>query len=118
MDIFVVTREGVYRHEIVGAYHDVDAAIEAAKIAAANEPDDYHSFEVAHLNVGMAGEHTVATITRQDEKRIENHRYVIDRTDIQVARGDCSRFCLENEHQYCDQRIGLTSAKCACACHL
>lgn len=44
--LYVVTREGVYRHEIVGVFDDQIKACEAAKDVISKEPDDYHSFAI------------------------------------------------------------------------
>ena len=42
MKIYVITREGVYRHEILGLYHDSKEAEKRAYGAIAAEPDGYH----------------------------------------------------------------------------
>lgn len=52
--LYVVTREGVYRHEIVGVYDRQDIALEAAKTAIAEEDDDYHDFNVGECTLGCA----------------------------------------------------------------
>ena len=42
MKIYVITREGVYRHEILGLSHDSKEAEKRAYGAIAAEPDGYH----------------------------------------------------------------------------
>ena len=49
--MFVITKEGVYRHEIVGIYSHRPAAIERAKERIKDEGDDYHKFEVMECEV-------------------------------------------------------------------
>jgi hypothetical protein len=47
MQLFVVTKEGVYRHEIVGIYTDKGRAMGEAEVAIKAENDDYHEFYVS-----------------------------------------------------------------------
>ena len=42
MKIYSITREGVYRHEILGLYCDSQEAEKRAYVAIAAERDDYH----------------------------------------------------------------------------
>lgn len=45
-DIFVVTQDGVYRHDIFGIFTDKDRAIELANELARTDGDNYHSYTV------------------------------------------------------------------------
>lgn len=78
--VFIVTKEGVYRHDIVGVFYREDAARVAAENAAKLEPDDYHAFQVTRMEIARGPEHPVATLRRHDARRIENGRYVIEGT--------------------------------------
>jgi hypothetical protein len=40
---YILIRKGVYRHEILGIYEDLDIAIHEAKQALEREEDDYHN---------------------------------------------------------------------------
>lgn len=45
-NIYVVVVQGVYRHEVIGAFDNYQLAVAAAQIAAGLEEDGYHSYEV------------------------------------------------------------------------
>ena len=45
-NIYVVVVQGVYRHEVIGAFDNYQLAVTAAQIAAGLEEDGYHSYEV------------------------------------------------------------------------
>jgi len=49
--VFVVTRQGVYRHEIMGIYTTRGKAFRAAKAALKAEPDNYHTFNVTEISL-------------------------------------------------------------------
>ena len=46
MTVYIVFKEGVYRHECFGAFSSIGAAMDSAAIAKSNEPDSYHSFSI------------------------------------------------------------------------
>lgn len=46
MIVYCVFQEGVYRHECGGVYDSREAAIAAAQAIAADDRDDYHSYDV------------------------------------------------------------------------
>ena len=73
--IYVVTKEGVYRHEIIHVGTDPDDARFSAKSAIEHEPDDYHSFDINCFPDG-SGEHElfsgrIGTFSRKDDWHIE-----------------------------------------------
>lgn len=45
--LHVVTKQGIYRHEIVGIYWDMVTSIKKARKAVENESDDYHEFHIS-----------------------------------------------------------------------
>ena len=47
--LYVITREGVYRHEILGVFSDKQKAIESASIAINEEKDNYHEIHVGTI---------------------------------------------------------------------
>jgi len=53
MDLFVIIKQGVYQHGIFGIFADEDTAVGKAKVAIANEPDDYHWADVFRVQSGM-----------------------------------------------------------------
>ena len=46
MKLFIVTKEGIYRHEILGVFSNIEKARKCAKIAYDNEVDKYHGFHI------------------------------------------------------------------------
>ncbi len=46
MIVYLVVQQGVYRHDIRGVYTSPDAAVAAAKRAAADDSDSYHDYTV------------------------------------------------------------------------
>jgi len=51
--VYIVTREGVYRHEIIGVYLTLKSTRRAAITALDAEHDSYHDFHVIEYNVGV-----------------------------------------------------------------
>lgn len=52
MVVYVVVKEGCYRHEVIGAFATPAQARAAAEEAQALETDDYHTWEVLRFLVG------------------------------------------------------------------
>ncbi len=78
MRLFAVSREGVYRHEIVGIYDDVEFAIERGVNSSKEEKDDYHHFEVLEfmINEDTRDGRLIARIyRRKDAISIHRIRY-------------------------------------------
>jgi hypothetical protein len=46
MKLFIVTTEGVYRHEILGVFSNVEKARKCAENASEQESDGYHEFHI------------------------------------------------------------------------
>ncbi len=44
--VYATTKEGIYRHEILGIFDSKDAAINTAKKAAIEDTDSHHNYEV------------------------------------------------------------------------
>jgi hypothetical protein len=67
MIVYIAIKEGVYRHEIVGVYDDVNKAIERAKELCDAEPDDYHNFDIGEctLNTPIGDVEIVQTINKE-----------------------------------------------------
>lgn len=60
MKIYTITREGKYRHEILGAYVSVYAAMEVAcKETQKEDEDGYHEYQVSELEIGIPCENAV-----------------------------------------------------------
>ena len=51
--VYVITREGVYRHETLGIYLDRDIAVLEAIEAIEAERDDYHDISVTEYGIGF-----------------------------------------------------------------
>lgn len=51
MIVFVILKEGVYRHECCGVYSAEEIAIESARALANNDSDNYHSYIVIPFTV-------------------------------------------------------------------
>lgn len=54
MNIYIVTKEGVYRHEILGAFFSIEEATSVAEKACMGDIDDYHVYDVNKLVEGIA----------------------------------------------------------------
>jgi len=78
--MFLVFKQGVYRHNCIGVFNGEADAVIAAKRAAEAEPDDYHQFGIFEFNEDQ--EYT------QDQSPV----LVVSRKDkcIQVAAYDYS----------------------------
>ena len=71
MNVYLVTREGVYRHEIMGLRLTEEAAIALAKDCALGEGDDYHCFDVVEMRIDGPVEVkdcTLFEVSRRDER--------------------------------------------------
>lgn len=64
-DLFIVTKEGIYRHDIVGVYESEALAREAAERSVRAEPDDYHDFYVIATTLNGGGERLVVKCQRK-----------------------------------------------------
>lgn len=54
MKVFTITKEGAYRHEILGIYSNLSCAMETAfKHASAEKEDGYHSYLVGETELGL-----------------------------------------------------------------
>jgi hypothetical protein len=53
MELFCVTREGVYRHQIAGIWSNVTVASEAAVSIIRRECDDYHHYEIHRFTLDV-----------------------------------------------------------------
>ena len=52
-EVYVVTMEGVYRHNIMGIFKKLEFAKQVAINAIKEERDDYHSFDVREFDLGV-----------------------------------------------------------------
>lgn len=46
MTVYCVFKHGIYRHECGGVFQSLEFAVQAAKLLAQGEPDDWHWYEV------------------------------------------------------------------------
>ena len=65
MKLFVVHKEGVYRHECGGVFSEYSRAVEAAIALASGDRDSYHAYEVRHYILNV--------VTQQDAVRQESY---------------------------------------------
>lgn len=56
MNMFMVYKQGVYRHEIFGVFSTPELAKKAATNGALNEYDGYHTFTVAKIELDKCEE--------------------------------------------------------------
>lgn len=54
MEVFAVFREGVYRHQCGGVFSSREAAICVADKLAANDVDDWHTYDVVPYTIDSA----------------------------------------------------------------
>jgi hypothetical protein len=68
----VVTKQGIYRHEIVGIYEDLMTAIGIARQSMQKEPDDYHEFHVSRcwVDTQIDDVKTYIRVSRHNKKVI------------------------------------------------
>jgi len=68
MKLYLVTREGVYRHEILGVFDEQNKAEIIAKDIASKEPDTRHNITVseADLNVQIDDVKDLSTFNLKD----------------------------------------------------
>jgi hypothetical protein len=59
--IYSIFREGIYRHECLGIFTDLDIAICVAMNEAVMEPDNYHSIEVRPFELNMPTPKSIKT---------------------------------------------------------
>ena len=66
--MFILTIEGVYRHEVVGVYSHLPAAVDRAKERISEEHDDYHKIEImeCEVNVPIEDGKLVAIVQRHE----------------------------------------------------
>lgn len=57
--VFIVTREGIYRHGVCGVWSDLKKAIECADHFARIDVDAYHTYEVRDFTLDVNTEHGV-----------------------------------------------------------
>lgn len=72
MIVYVITREGIYRHEVLGIFTTEQAAIDRAAQIDAGEPDHWHDIDIwtATLDVPIEDVTLLHKInTRQDRTR-------------------------------------------------
>lgn len=71
-EIYIITREGVYRHEIVGVSSTEQGARALALLAARNERDDYHAFHLGKAEIDTSTPlwdiTILAVLTRKDTR--------------------------------------------------
>lgn len=48
-DVFIVMRQGIYDQGVVGVFTDYADAKKAAEVAASEEPDDWHGFNIMRM---------------------------------------------------------------------
>ena len=53
MELFIVIKKGIYRHEICGIYDTEPSAINRAKVLAENDKDSYHDYLVCQCDLNQ-----------------------------------------------------------------
>lgn len=59
MNLYAVFQEGVYRHGCLGIFDRAEEAIQTAEIAALNDRDDWHNYDVVPFTLGKVGFGTI-----------------------------------------------------------
>ena len=72
MSYFIVTKEGVYRHEIKGLWRELKDAVSCAIKCSEEDIDGYHTYLVSSLEVDFSVEESekVAEVVRRDSEYI------------------------------------------------
>lgn len=58
MDVYLVFKTGVYRHECGGVFSTLERAREAAQKFLDGEPDAYHDYEISKFTLDVPTEQT------------------------------------------------------------
>jgi hypothetical protein len=68
--ILAVIKHGIYRHEIIGVFDDIELATQYAAEAMNNEPDDWHRFVVLEFEVNKVvyDGKLMVEVSRKDSK--------------------------------------------------
>lgn len=68
--IYMIIKEGTYRHEVKGLYHYLPKAINKAKTLMGAEHDDYHSFDIysAPIEAPLEDVELVAIVSRRGKE--------------------------------------------------
>ena len=65
MKLFVVHKEGIYRHECGGVFSEYSRAVDAAIALANGDTDSYHTYEVRQYFLNV--------VTAQEPFRVESY---------------------------------------------
>ena len=92
MLVYIVTKEGVYRHEIWGVYTTEEAARARCIEALRAESDDYHEAHVISATVGepICEETLICAYQRKDVYK-GGRRYYSDKTGYHQAEVESSQ---------------------------
>lgn len=60
--VYVVIRKGVYRHEVIGVFSNVDRAKDAAHESVQAEHDHYHDAQILLCNLDGGGERRLGEV--------------------------------------------------------
>lgn len=74
--VFIVVKQGVYRHEIKGSAFDLNQALEIAEAAIKLEKDDYHDMDICFAEAGkLIDDMEVIAIVSRNKAEILKHIY-------------------------------------------
>lgn len=82
MKVYTVTKEGVYRHEILGIYTGLNQAMAAAEsIAGHVDEDGYHAYQVGESELNINCKDVTPLYLYQ-----KSGRYTGEMGDVEVSR--------------------------------
>jgi hypothetical protein len=61
--MYLLIKRGVYRHNLLGCWNDLNVAKREASDSIMAEPDHYHDVEIFEISPNTAGEKLIATLT-------------------------------------------------------
>ena len=84
--LFVVTYEGIYRHEILGVFDNLREAIRNCRKFILQEQDGYHDVHISKTekNKPVKDVETIIVFTRKILKKINNTTCFVDRNKYDV----------------------------------
>jgi len=84
--IYLVVQEGVYRHDIMGAFFNENDAAVLAEALADSDKDDWHSYDVIRLPIGMPSLQDIKLDTEGWENCKEEYLYGYRKEKERIAQ--------------------------------
>ena len=84
MNVYILTRQGVYRHEILGIYENKDDAMSAGLVALEAESDAYHNIELNFARTGTPIEDAINLATWSYVRNPSRQYWNYDKNGLEI----------------------------------